>query len=86
MIFTLPCTFCSSDRCSINILLTSDCPKRVYTSPPKSVLTLNSLPHNEAFDNEAFENTFGKGENAGNQHFLLFPKCFLPPPKLISIY
>ena len=20
---------------------------------------------------------FGKGENAGNQHFLLFPQCFL---------
>ena len=24
-----------------------------------------------------FENIVGKGENAGNQHFLLFPKCFL---------
>ena len=24
-----------------------------------------------------FENTVGKGENAGNQHFL-FPQCFLP--------
>ena len=22
------------------------------------------------------ENILGKGENAGNQHFLLFPKCF----------
>ena len=27
------------------------------------------------------ENTVGKGENAGNQHFLLFPQCF---PKLSS--
>ena len=26
---------------------------------------------------EAFENILGKGEIAGNQHFLLFPKCFL---------
>ena len=26
---------------------------------------------------ESFENILGKGENAGNQHFLLFPKCFL---------
>ena len=26
---------------------------------------------------KALENTVGKGENAGNQHFLLFPKCFL---------
>ena len=22
-----------------------------------------------------FENIFGKGENAGKQHFLLFPQC-----------
>ena len=26
---------------------------------------------------KSFENIFGKGENAGNQHFLLFPQCFL---------
>ena len=24
------------------------------------------------------ENTAGKGENAGNQHFFLFLQCFLP--------
>ena len=24
-----------------------------------------------------FENIVGKGENAGNQHYLLFPQCFL---------
>ena len=24
-----------------------------------------------------FENIVGKGENAGNQHFLIFPQCFL---------
>ena len=33
-----------------------------------------------------FENTVGKGENAGDQHFLLFPQCFLPFPKEISIF
>ena len=27
-----------------------------------------------AFDRA--ENTVGKGENADNQHFLLFPQCF----------
>ena len=27
---------------------------------------------------KAFENIVGKGENAGNQHFLLFPQLFLP--------
>ena len=31
-----------------------------------------------------FENIVGKGENAGNQHFLLFPQSFLPFPKQIS--
>ena len=33
---------------------------------------------------KAFENILGKGENAGNQHFLLLPKCFLPFQKQIS--
>ena len=28
------------------------------------------------------ENTVGKGENAGSQHFFLFPQCF---PKLSSL-
>ena len=32
------------------------------------------------------ENIVGKGENAGDQHFLLFPQCFLPFPKQISIF
>ena len=27
----------------------------------------------------------GKGENAGNWYFLLFPKCCLPFPKQISV-
>ena len=26
---------------------------------------------------KALENAVGKGENAGGQHFLLFPQCFL---------
>ena len=29
-------------------------------------------------EKEGFENIMGKRENAGNQHFLLFPQCFLP--------
>ena len=28
------------------------------------------------FDSERLENNVGKGENAGYQHFLLFPQCF----------
>ena len=31
------------------------------------------------------ENIVGKGENAGNQHFLLFTQCFPPIPKRISV-
>ena len=31
------------------------------------------------------ENTVGKGENAGNQHFLLFPQCFLLYQRAIVI-
>ena len=27
---------------------------------------------------QSFENIVGKGENAGNQHFLLFPQCLHP--------
>ena len=33
-----------------------------------------------------FENIVGKGENAGYQHFLLFPQCFLPFLEQISIF
>ena len=31
------------------------------------------------------ENTVEKGENAGNQHFLLFPQCFPRPSSLGSL-
>ena len=33
-----------------------------------------------------FENIEGKGENVGNQHFLIFPPCFLPIPNHISTF
>ena len=28
-------------------------------------------------EKKPFENIVGKGENAGHQHFLLFPQCFI---------
>ena len=31
------------------------------------------------------ENTVGKGENAGYQHFLLFQQCFAKPSSLGSL-
>ena len=33
-----------------------------------------------------FENVVGKGENAGNQYFLLFPQCFLAIQRRISVF
>ena len=47
-----------------------------HTIPTFTLTTLWKKP---------FENIVGKGENAGNQHFLLFPQYFLPFPKQISI-
>ena len=40
-----------------------------------------SLPHNPAkrpLKKKPSENNVGKGKNAGNQYFILFPQCFLP--------
>ena len=41
------------------------------------------FPHNDDFltplrENKSFENIVGKEQHAGDQHFLLFPQCFLP--------
>ena len=41
-------------------------------------LTLyHTIPTFKDYRIEALENAVGKEENAGNQHFLLFPQCFL---------
>ena len=58
----------------------------VNSLPNDKILALSKL---KAFANDKFnvtkmmisvsywvENIVGKGENAGNQHFLLFPQCF----------
>ena len=34
----------------------------------------------------AFENIVGKEENAGNQHFLLFPQSFLVPEQNFNFW
>ena len=50
-------------------------------------LTLyHTIPSLNPPDKTAFENTVGKGENAGNQHFLLFRQSFLPFHALILIF
>ena len=47
-------------------------------------LCLTITTFNKPHKKEPFENFVEKGENAGNQHFLLFPQCFstLPKPNL----
>ena len=55
--------------------------------PKKPLFDL--LPHNPdltTLKKKAFENILGKGENAGNQNFVLSPKCFLPFTKQILIF
>ena len=46
----------------------------LFTKQSRRLTTLQKMP---------FENIVGKEENAGNQHFLLFPQCFLSYPEQI---
>ena len=46
--------------------------------------SIDSLPHN--LKRKTSENIVGKGENAGNQHFLLFPYFFLRIPLQTSFF
>ena len=62
---------------AVKPVLKTTCIKR-----PPALTLYHTIP---TFVIEAFENIVGKGENAGNQHFLLFPQCFLPFLKQISI-
>ena len=48
-----------------------------FTAQSRLITTLRKKP---------FENIVGKGENAGNQHFLIFLPYFLPIPQQISIF
>ena len=41
----------------------------LFTTQSQLLTTLSKTP---------FENIEEKGENAGNQHFVLFPECFQP--------
>ena len=58
-------------------------------SIPYIMSDINPLPHNPdltTLGKKPLENIVGKGEKAGNQHFLLFPQCFLPFPKQNVIF
>ena len=47
--------------------------------------SVNGKAVNASITKNPLENIVGKGENAGNQHFLLFPQCFLSFPEQFSI-
>ena len=57
------------------VVKSRDCVEKELTRNHDFKTTLNKKP---------FENIVGKGENAGNQHFLLFPQCFQTLPNQIS--
>ena len=47
----------------------------------------HTFPSFHNIDEKDVENIVGKGENAGNQHFLLFLQCFLPfHGRIVSLY
>ena len=52
-------------------------------------LLINSLPHNPDFTtlrSKPYENIVGKGQNAGDHNFLLFPQYILLIPVQTSIF
>ena len=59
----------SNDRDAPCIMYMNKTPALLFTTQSGLSMTLKK---------SHFENIVGKGENAGNQHFLLFPKCVLP--------
>ena len=42
----------------------------------KDLTLYDTIPTFNDLNKKAVENIVGKGENAGNQHFLLFPRAF----------
>ena len=51
----------------------------------KNINSTMQSPPLRTLREQTFENIMEKGENAGNQHFLLFPQCFLSFSNRISI-
>ena len=64
--------------------------KKKKSDGPTDMGKFDSLTHNHTDDfrmfleKESCITIVGKGENAGNQHFLLFPQCFLPVQREIA--
>ena len=79
--------YLSCARCSFQ--LSSPYGSRINSLPNNKILASSRLKtfaenklkvcSNYEFIHNRIENSVGKGENAGYQHFLLFPKCFQKP-------
>ena len=54
---------------NVDMIMLSEKAHWLFTTQSRLLMTLKE---------KAFENTVGKGGNAGNQHFLHFLQCFLP--------
>ena len=71
------------------------CVVKANSLPNNKILDLSKLKafaddslnvyQNLKFASRRVENTVGKGENAGYQHFLLFPQCFQKASSLGSL-
>ena len=65
-------------------LLLGQCFRKQGEKERMSLIHYHTNPTFDDPEKESLENIVGKGENAGNQHFLLFPQCFLLVTKQIS--
>ena len=50
-------------------------PATIFKTGPNKLFTAQS--DLTTFKKKPYKSTVGKGENTGNQHFLLLPQCFL---------
>ena len=68
--------------------LSGNVPVALLIAIPVHISVIYPLAHTATIDKpgekKPFKNIVGKGENAGLQHFLLFPQFFYPCPKQLS--
>ena len=65
---------CISDTTNLDLSILKAC---VKDKSNEAQFFTTKYPVLTTFLKKAFENIVGKGENAGHQHFFLFPLCFL---------
>ena len=61
----------------------------IFAHPSLYLILYHTIPTFNDPERKKFEknqNIVGKEENAGNQHFLYFPQCFLLFPKKSSVF